>query len=73
MNGVYGLAQYLATVITETQQTTSTFQGQISGSAILINGAYYPFVVAVDVQASDGDIVWCMLNETQTVAVVVGA
>jgi len=75
MNGVQGLANYIADTVTSLKNKQSgVVSGKMCGtSTVLIGGTYYPVSVAVDVPAADGDYVCCMLNEAKTVAVVVGA
>lgn len=75
MNGVQGLANYIAdTVFDLKNKQNGVVSGKMCGtSTVLIGGTYYPVSVAVDVPAADGDYVCCILNESKTLAVVVGA
>lgn len=51
---------------------TAVKQGTIEGNSILISGKSYRYDVGVDIEISDGDVVYALLNDDQTLAVVVG-
>ncbi len=70
--GVQTLATAIRKVMQNKSEGTVTQRGLVSGSQVLVKGTWYFFVAAVDVDISDGDVVWVVLNDTRTKAVVVG-
>ena len=70
--GVQTLASSIRKIMANRTSGTVTQRGFVSGSQVLVKGTWYSFVAAVDVDISDGDVVWVVLNDTRTKAVVVG-
>ena len=73
MNGVIGLANYIAKVVNANKKNNATFRGQINGNSIWVGNKSYPFTLAIDININSGDYVWCILNDSKTKAVIVGA
>lgn len=71
---VQSLANTIAKAINEAKNynDTAVKQGTISGTSVEINGKYYNYSVAVDIEIENGDGVYVLLNDTKTRAVVVG-
>lgn len=70
--GVQGLCQDIRNLINGKKSQQGTAQAYISGSKALVNGTWYTWASAVDVDIEDGDIVWVVIDNTHTRAVVVG-
>ena len=47
-------------------------QGKFSNGKVLIGNRNYPADLAVDMPVKDGDYVWCVIDDSDTVAVIVG-
>ena len=47
-------------------------QGKFSNGKVLIGNRNYPADLAVDMPVKDGDYVWCVIDDSGTVAVIVG-
>lgn len=72
MDGVQGLANYIANAIKKANRGGQTYQAQVIGGAVRVNGTTMPYVAAVDVTVDDGDYVFVVLDESGRNAVVVG-
>ena len=72
--GVRSLADTIAKAITASKfkLDTAVKQGVIDGNSVLISGKSYRYDVGVDIEVLDGDAVYVLLNDDQTLAVVVG-
>jgi hypothetical protein len=46
--------------------------GVISGSSVLVDGKYYTYDAAVDIDMEDGTQVYVIISEDRSVAVVIG-
>ena len=47
-------------------------QGKFSNGKVLIGNRNYPADLAVDMPVKDGDYVWCVIDDSDTIAVIVG-
>lgn len=70
MDGVAGLARYIASAVKQAQRQGETQQGRIVGGAVKVAGTVMPYVQAVDCELNDGDYVWVVTSNGR--AVVVG-
>ena len=72
--GVQSLANTIAKAINgaKNYNDTAVKQGTISGTSVEVNGKFYNYSVAVDIEIENGDGVYILLNDTKTRAVVVG-
>ncbi len=70
--GVQTLASSIRKIMANRSEGTVTQRGYVSGSQVLVKGTWYSYAAAVDVDISDGETVWVVLNDTKTKAVVVG-
>ena len=70
--GVQELAAAIKKAVKNNMKDASTQRGYISGSQVLVGGSWYNYTTAVDVDILDGDLVWIILNDTKTKAVIVG-
>ena len=47
-------------------------QGKFSNGKVMIGNRTYPADLAVDMPVKDGDYVWCVIDDSDTIAVIVG-
>jgi hypothetical protein len=73
MGGVTDLAATISRLMAQRKNTNSTIKsGTITGSDVLVDGKYYQYEVAVDIEIDDGETVYVMLNSDKSRAVIVG-
>jgi len=70
--GLQSLCVKIKNIMTPRRQMQATMLGQITGSKVLARGLYYNYTTAVDIDVENGDMVWVVLDDTGTRAVVVG-
>ena len=73
MGGMEKLAEAIAKAVEKGKQGRPAERGVITGGSVQIGTRLYPCKLAVDLNISDGDVVWCQLTDNETLAVIVGA
>lgn len=74
MDGVKGLAESLRIGVKQIQKRSEqkAKRGTVQGGRVRIGSKSYPLKAAVDVNASEGSLVWVQISQGGT-AVIVGA
>ena len=65
-------AATIAAAIKNRSKQSNTFQAQILGNGVIVDGSIYPFTAAIDTSTEDGDWVWVIFNEAKSMVVVIG-
>ncbi len=47
-------------------------RGTVRGSSVIVGAKSYPYIPVVDMYFTDGDSVWCIVDDSQSTAIVVG-
>ena len=55
-----------------TIKQNTAVQGTFSNGKVLIGNKNYPADLAVDMPIRNGDVVWCVVDDSGSVAVIVG-
>lgn len=71
MNGIDRLANYIGSALNQSKKDLLKC-GQVIGHSVCVDGHIYPADFAIDIPTQDGDWIYCVLDETKSVAVVVG-
>lgn len=72
MQGTKGLAKFIAGYVKKRgREDGIAVRGRIAGTFVVVQNRSYPFVEAADINAGDGETVWCMITKENT-AVVIG-
>lgn len=73
MNGIDRLTNIIKDKLKSGSTNSAASYGVMHGrNAVSVGGTTYPAVFAVDFYVYDGETVYVVLNETKTLAVVVG-
>lgn len=80
LSGAFGRMQRAVISYINSQNTSNSndtkintaVQGKFSNGKVLIGNKNYPADLAVDMPIKDGDYVWCVIDDSGTVAVIVG-
>ena len=55
-----------------TGKTNAAVQGKFSNGKVLIGNVNYNADLAVDIPVKNGDTVWCVIDDSNSTAVIVG-
>ena len=80
LSGAFGRMQravisYLKSRNTGSNNNTklnTAVQGKFSNGKVLIGNRNYPADLAVDMPVKEGDYVWCVIDDSDSIAVIVG-
>lgn len=72
--GMVGLAGLLRDILEQSRRGIPAERGVMQGhDYVLVGNMTYPAALAVDLDALDGDAVWCQVTDDGTKAVIVGS
>ena len=72
--GMVGLAGLLRDILEQSRRGIPAERGIMQGkNYVLVGSMTYPAALAVDLDALDGDAVWCQVTDDGTKAVIVGS
>lgn len=72
--GMVGLAGLLRDILEQSRRGIPAERGVMQGkNYVLVGSMTYPAALAVDLDALDGDAVWCQVTDDGTKAVIVGS